>query len=393
LLGLPVDVADAHFQMVFEDALEHTFFGFNGTYLAPDPPVFDHGKGYWVRLDQASTVTQFGIPVTTLVLNLVEGWNLVSGPVCNVSLVNVSDPGGILVDGTLYGYDGAYLQADTFIPGQGYWLRASTSGQITLSCTTASLVSRKHDPRSNIGLEDFGLLIVNDSTAHSRTLYFGGILPEEMSPLHYSLPPLAPGKSFDVRFENGSTLAEATHFETEMGIELLVQSTNFPIRLHVERMPLFQGHVVQLDEFLSRRGHSWQYELQVLSGNEVVDRYTLSVGQEVKLRNPSINRLRLRRIKDDLPQRFELYPNYPNPFNPSTTIRYALPTQVQVQLDIYDVLGRRVTTLVDGEQKPGYYSVVWKGITASGIQAASGVYFYVMWAGNYRNVHQMMLVK
>lgn len=77
-----------------------------------------------------------------------------------------------------------------------------------------------------------------------------------------------------------------------------------------------------------------------------------------------------------LPRSFELYQNYPNPFNPSTTIAYDIPALSRVSVQVFNMVGQLVTTLVDQEQAPGRYSIVWNGRTDKGGLAASGVYFY-----------------
>lgn len=71
------------------------------------------------------------------------------------------------------------------------------------------------------------------------------------------------------------------------------------------------------------------------------------------------------------PTEFRLEPNYPNPFNPSTTVQFALPVRSQVTLRLYDLLGREVATLVDGELESGVHKVVFQAESV-----ASGVYFY-----------------
>lgn len=75
-------------------------------------------------------------------------------------------------------------------------------------------------------------------------------------------------------------------------------------------------------------------------------------------------------------KQFTLYPNYPNPFNPSTTIRFTLPQQAKVKLEIFNILGQRVRTLVDEKKLSGNYRVTWDGRNSSGQQVASGVYLY-----------------
>ena len=77
-------------------------------------------------------------------------------------------------------------------------------------------------------------------------------------------------------------------------------------------------------------------------------------------------------VKAGVPNKFELYHNFPNPFNPSTTISYQLPTDSKVSLKIYDLLGREVATLLDNQTKPaGYYEQQWNAS-----HYASGMYIY-----------------
>ncbi|HXG00179.1 MAG TPA: kelch repeat-containing protein, partial [Bacteroidota bacterium] len=78
----------------------------------------------------------------------------------------------------------------------------------------------------------------------------------------------------------------------------------------------------------------------------------------------------------EIPSQFALLQNYPNPFNPATTIRYALPTAARVNLTVYNILGQRVSELVDEVQASGNHSVMWNGRNQAGAQVASGVYFY-----------------
>lgn len=99
-------------------------------------------------------------------------------------------------------------------------------------------------------------------------------------------------------------------------------------------------------------------------------------------------------IDGDLPVVFNLEQNYPNPFNPSTTINFAIPQQAQVTLEIYNMLGQRVRTLVAGENyNAGRYNVVWDGRDRSGMTVASGVYIYRINAGDFTDVKKMMFLK
>jgi len=90
----------------------------------------------------------------------------------------------------------------------------------------------------------------------------------------------------------------------------------------------------------------------------------------------------------DLPSEFALLSNYPNPFNAQTVIEYQLPVSASVKLEVYNLLGNKVTTLVEGEQEAGYKSVSWDASDVS-----SGIYFYKLSAGDYTETMRMILVK
>lgn len=94
-----------------------------------------------------------------------------------------------------------------------------------------------------------------------------------------------------------------------------------------------------------------------------------------------------------LPGRFELLQNYPNPFNPATSIRFAVPSRQAVQLVIYDLLGRKVKTLLDEEVEAGEHAVSWDGSNESGRIVASGLYVYRMRTDKFVEVRKMMLLR
>lgn len=97
--------------------------------------------------------------------------------------------------------------------------------------------------------------------------------------------------------------------------------------------------------------------------------------------------------KTTLPSQFSLNQNYPNPFNPTTTISFALPVAEKVRLDIYNILGQKVKTLVDAEKPAGVHQVVWDGRDGHGLSVSSGLYFYKIETASFREVKRMVFLK
>ena len=94
-----------------------------------------------------------------------------------------------------------------------------------------------------------------------------------------------------------------------------------------------------------------------------------------------------------IPDVFALHQNYPNPFNPVTTLRYDLPEDAMVNITIYDMMGRQVSTLVSSQQTAGYKSVKWNATNNKGSPVSAGLYLYTIQAGEFRQTKKMVLLK
>ena len=89
-----------------------------------------------------------------------------------------------------------------------------------------------------------------------------------------------------------------------------------------------------------------------------------------------------------LPEAFSLDRAYPNPFNPTTTLSFAIPIDSEVYLSVYNLQGREVSSLINGNMEAGYHSIIWNADSHS-----SGVYFVKMVAGDFVNTQKLMLIK
>jgi hypothetical protein len=96
---------------------------------------------------------------------------------------------------------------------------------------------------------------------------------------------------------------------------------------------------------------------------------------------------------NQLPIAFNLYNNFPNPFNPITTLRYDLQEDVLVNVTIYDMTGRIVKNLVSSQQTAGYKSIKWNATNDAGSPVSAGIYIYMIQAGEFRQVRKMVLLK
>lgn len=94
-----------------------------------------------------------------------------------------------------------------------------------------------------------------------------------------------------------------------------------------------------------------------------------------------------------IPEVYQLYPNYPNPFNPVTQIRYSIPEQTHVIVEVYNILGRKISTLVDHIQAPGQYATSWNGVDDNNNIVSGGIYICLIRTAQYQQSRKMLLIR
>ncbi len=208
-------------------------------------------------------------------------------------------------------------------------------------------------------------------------------------------PELTQQTALNATYHDGVTTIELSSEIDLYGVqfELVGAGDSEPVSLIGVNLDLISGAtdhgfrvgVLDLDggEYL-RRG---QYQLVRLEGEYQITSAVVT-DMEIQSRTPLLNqKLTL------VPDKYELYQNYPNPFNPNTEIGFALPEASHVKLDIYNIAGQRVTTLVDALLEAKNYLIEWNGTGADGQPVASGVYLYRLDAGSFVETKKMMLLK
>ena len=129
------------------------------------------------------------------------------------------------------------------------------------------------------------------------------------------------------------------------------------------------------------------YNLQVDSNGDGTIDSTITSQKEV------VTIVKGEQVSRTVPDQMHLYPNYPNPFNPTTTISYDVPEQTNIQLDVFDVLGTHIRTLVNLRQTPGHYSVTWDGKDEQHHNVPSGIYVCQLKTGKFVTSRKMLLVR
>ena len=179
------------------------------------------------------------------------------------------------------------------------------------------------------------------------------------------MPPLFEGIQFDARYSDDTKIA----FQ-ESDISVLTTSDTLTITYDI----------------MLNAGEHYNWVLS----SETLDDYVLEDAGEIVV--PSSERFTLE-LRAVVPDTFTLHQNFPNPFNPITTLSYDLPEQAEVTLTIYDLMGREITQLVNTNQQAGFKSVQWDATDSMGRAVSAGVYLYQIQAGEFVQTKKMVLLK
>jgi len=328
------------------------------------------GYGYWLKFGAAGTVYIPGLKLSQDSIPVLSGWNLIGTISSSVDAGTVTSEPPALIVSQFFGYNNGYFPASTLEPGKAYWVKASDSGAIVLS----SAFSYARQGMKESELDHCNAIIITDNSGTSQTLYLGNE-KEKLSVSRYEMPPLPPAGVFSARYAS-QRLVEVypSQMKDEKQYPIHLLSVQYPLTLSLETA--VQDPAVSIS-------------IKTSDGKS----YPLPSGSTITIKEAKDNVLLLSVGKGNLPKEFSLSQNYPNPFNPTTNFFVAVPHTAQVEVVVYDILGRIVRTLVNGEMEAGYHTVEWNGLTDRSTQVGSGVYFVRMKAGAFTSVRKIMMMK
>ncbi len=372
MVSLPLNVADARKTILYPTSTS-PLYAYEGTYVSKDTLLA--GIGYWLKFAAKETIDVVGTAFNLDTVNLAESWNMIGTVTNDVVVSGITQiPGGIVVS-QYFGYESGYSSEDTLKGGKAYWVKAGPGGgQIVLS---SSVALPKNVPVAN-PLEGLNTVTITDKNGNKQTLYFGNDANNTVSVARYELPPVPPAGIADVRFASQRLVETYTGKDANKEYQISLHSLEYPLTVS------WNIRSAGAESFSLTDGvNGKSVGVKKLAGEG-----TMTISKNVG------NSLVLKVMGSEaLPKVFALGANYPNPFNPSTKFQIALPVDAQIEVNVYDILGRKVASLVNGVRTAGYHTVEWNGMADDQAPVTSGVYFIRMVSGSFNDIQKIMLMK
>ncbi len=170
---------------------------------------------------------------------------------------------------------------------------------------------------------------------------------------------------------------KTTREQGNLGFNILRSATEDGeyVRVNTKLIPPNENHEYQFVDLAAKAGKVYYYKLEDVSVSGF------------KTQHDPV------RVSVPIPKKFAVYQNFPNPFNPTTTIRFELPKPEHVRIEIYNVLGQKIRTLLDKPVEAGYHAIQWDSRNDNGVPVSSGIYYYRITAGQHVAVKKMALLK
>ena len=384
----------------------HVFYEWNlndNSWVVPDSIYM--GQAYWFKHLYSDALpfdpdSGTAIPLEPFTITLKQGWNMVGSPFAFPVQVT-ADPevvSAIYFYGDSTGTDGWEIQGYEMDPWAGYAVHSDSEG------ATLELLPFMDDNADDSAARtvSFGWrlnLVVNGKKYFDRT---GRIGRDERASEGKDgmdtpgLPSLDGGLSLvmSINDNNDYTFSSDIRSTEEQNgvwdLRLTADGEPGPVSISAEFDGLIPDDLVTaLVDIQTRKIYN-----DVTSQTIVIDdRLDLAYDFKIAAGDPAYVQATVLKILADIPAEFALSQNYPNPFNPVTRLNYTLPRRSKVMIQVYNILGQEVVTLVNAEQHYGQHTAMWNGLDRFGKPAASGVYFTELRTRSFRQAKKMLLLK
>jgi hypothetical protein len=399
MISLPVEPDSCRVGYLFP-GYQAAFDFLGGTYHLAI--CMDHCNGYWLKMPANDSVEVRGGDVSNCSITLVSGWNLIGVPNCSVT--PVTDPPGNITAIFEYLPSSGYRLVSNggpLIPDKAYWVRSSSTCNLILDCNPVLLSNEKGDVKSEkvSSLSEFSLHAqgeelggVSDYEVVLGTNSFIQEIPAPPAPPEYSVKLELNNTDWsgpfcrDIRMDGGDSCSWVIALNPHGNIS--------PPSARTAILSWAPSSLEEEGEYFLVDGYDGTGQV-VVPDMRAVNEYSLTgINRDyyftlVHIANPT----GISGRDNAIPKEYSLYQAYPNPFNPQTTIAYDLPKDSFVKLIVFDLLGRAVRMLSNGNQAAGHKQVIWDGKTETGVQVTSGIYFYSLTTSEYSKTMKMTVIR
>jgi len=429
MIGFPYDISPNDFASVFGDNLGMSggenwriakWNAAGGEYMLDSAnSTIARNQGYWFWTYNPVSIDAGGFspfPDTFMVedslwyadISINQGWNQISAPfpvpiLWSTCKADYGIENALWEYSSGYGLTSSYVLADTLKPFEGYWVNNEASGtrhiyvplrRAPISQPVAKTnIKNENEWQTNIALS------CGKIQDRANIIGFKTDALDSYDRYDLSEPPVCPGDYVSMAFINSS----------EQGKKVLLSGDYRPLSSRVT------NYEVIMKSNLNRPAHLNLTDTMSIPDNIMFvlydtrrdNAYEIKRGKKLTLPDiPTPDGIKYNLIVGDknyielqglelslMPDRFQVGQNYPNPFNPSTRIDFSLPVPQKTELEIYNILGQKIRTLVDEQLPAGNHSYQWDGVNDEGRSVGSGIYFYRLKTEKFTGSKKMMLVK
>ncbi|MBD3615416.1 MAG: T9SS type A sorting domain-containing protein [Gracilimonas sp.] len=364
--------------------------------------ILSPGRGFWV-LSKRKVQLKDSIPTVPLnneaayTISLHPGWNIISNPFNQAVSWSYVQSVNQLED-VIWEFNGSFSQSEILQPFHGYYFFNRDSLQHIHIPYPKPAISKEKFTANNQKIpakQSLDVSVLKDGKSYSTIeagINTNGIKrvyqfapPGDFEP--YKLTMIPDNKSKSLSRQLAIDLRKQKNGLHEFQLQLKAKPGS-EIYLRISGLQNIAPHQAVLVDIQTAKTHKLSDDKSIyLNPKKEITYYSLLLGNSTDIEENT------RKV---VPSEFKLAQNYPNPFNGQTVIEYSIPKQVgqvPVQLDIFNILGQRVLTLINSQQQPGFYRVRWNGEDANGQPLSSGVFIYRLKTGKKVLYKKLTLIK